>query len=202
VLLDQKDIFRLPTTEVAKKMAVLPQSPAAPAGLTVEELVGYGRYPHQTGFGALGKEDAEKISWALSLTGLVSFRERDVDTLSGGQRQRVWIAMALAQDTEAILLDEPTTYLDLVHQLDVLQLLHRLNRDTGRTIALVIHDLNMAARISDYMIAIKEGAIVAQGKPESIMTRQVLHDVFSIDAMLATDPRTGRPVCITYDIPL
>lgn len=200
VLLDGKAIAQLPGTEIARKMAILPQSPVSPPGLTVEELVAYGRYPHQRGFGRLNDKDKEKITWALTITGLSALRERDVDTLSGGQRQRVWIAMALAQDTELILLDEPTTYLDLVHQLEVLALLKRLNAETGRTIALVIHELNMAARFADHMIAVRDGAIVAQGEPDEIMTPEVLGRVFEIDALVAKDPRSGRPVCITFDV--
>ena len=200
VLLDGKAIASLPGTEVARKMAILPQSPIAPPGLTVEELVAYGRYPHQRGFGRLDDLDREKIGWALEITGLSALSERDVDTLSGGQRQRVWIAMALSQDTELILLDEPTTYLDLVHQLEVLTLLKRLNVETGRTIVLVIHELNMAARFADHMIAIRDGAIVAQGTPDAIMTPEILGRVFEIDAVIAKDPRNERPVCVTFDV--
>lgn len=200
ILLDGKDIHRLPSVEVAQKLALLPQSPTAPEGLLVEELVAYGRYPHQKGFGRLTGADREKIDWALELTGLTAFKQRAAETLSGGQRQRVWIAMALAQDTELILLDEPTTYLDLVHQLEVLKLLKRLNLQQGKTIALVIHELNMAARFADHMVAVREGAIVAQGSPDVIMTPEVLQRVFDIDAVIGKDPRTGRNVCVTYDI--
>lgn len=200
VLLDGKDISILSSKQVAQKMAILPQSPVAPSGLTVEELVAYGRYPHQGGFGNLGNEDKAKIGWALELTKLTAFRERDVDALSGGQRQRVWIAMALAQDTELMLLDEPTTYLDLVHQLEVLQLLAKLNAETGRTIALVIHEINMAARFADHIIALRAGQIVACGTPKQIIQAEVLRAVFDIDAIVTEDPRTGRPVCLTYDV--
>lgn len=200
VLLNGKEISKLPGIEVAKQMAILPQSPTAPKGLTVEELVAYGRYPHQKGFGKLNEKDRDKINWALEITGLSEFRERDVDALSGGQRQRVWISMALAQDTDLILLDEPTTYLDLVHQLEVLQLLQKLKEETGRTIALVIHELNMAARFSDHMIAVRSGEIIAYGSPEEIMTPEILSEIFMIDSVIMKDPRTGKPVCVTYDI--
>ncbi len=199
VYLDGKDIKELSGVEIAKKMSILPQAPTAPAGLTVEDLVAYGRYPHQKGFGKLTGEDKGKICWALDITGMSEFKYRDIDALSGGQRQRVWIAMALAQDTDLILLDEPTTYLDLVHQLEVLQLLKKLNKEEGKTIALVIHDLNMAARFSDHMIAIKDGKIATEGTPKEIMTTDVLRDVFNMDAVIVEDPRYGAPTVITYD---
>lgn len=200
VLLDGKDIGLLSGIQIARKMAILPQGAIAPPGLTVEELVAYGRYPHQKGFGHLTESDREKIAWSLRITNLSEFAQRDVDALSGGQRQRVWIAMALAQDTDLILLDEPTTYLDLVHQLEVLQLLQELNEQAGRTIALVIHELNMASRVSDHIIAMKSGQIVAQGPPESIMTPDTLREVFGIDAVIVPDPNHGKPVCVTYEI--
>lgn len=199
IYLDGKAIIEQSNVEIAKKMAILPQTPQAPDGLTVEELVAYGRYPHQKGFGKLSILDKEKIQWALKITNIDEFRERPLDSLSGGQRQRVWIAMAIAQDTELILLDEPTTYLDLVHQLEVLQLLQKLNQEEKRTIVMVIHDLNMAARFSDYMVTVKKGKIIEQGTPDEIMTPEVLKKVFSIDAHIIPDPRTARPVCVTYE---
>lgn len=200
VYLNGADICRLSTKEVAQKMAVLPQSPQAPAGLTVGELVAYGRYPHQRGFGTLKSEDKEIIRWALEVTRLAECETTAVDCLSGGQRQRVWIAMALAQQTDLILLDEPTTYLDLSYQLEVLELLYRLNREQGRTIVMVLHDLNLAARFADYMIAIRGGEVICHGKPEEVMTAQVLRNTFQIDAAITTEPRTGRPTCISYDL--
>ena len=187
-----------PTVEVARKMAILPQSPQAPGGLTVEELVSYGRYPHQNGFGKLNEEDHRAIAWALEITHMAEFAQRGIDALSGGQRQRAWIAMALAQDTPLILLDEPTTYLDMAHQLEVLELLKELNTNAHKTIALVIHDLNLAARFSDWMIAMRKGEVLYRGTPKEIMTNQVLRDVFSLDAYIAQDPWTGRPICMTY----
>lgn len=200
VYLSGEDIRQLSTKDIAKKMAILPQTPTAPSGLTVSELVAYGRFPHQHGFGKLTPEDKKIVKWALNVTKLTEFEHREVDTLSGGQRQRVWIAMALAQQTDLILLDEPTTYLDLAHQLEVLELLYDLNRRQNCTIAMVLHDLNLAARFSDYMIAIRGGSIIKHGNPGEVMTAEVLSDAFSIDAQIVHEPRTGRPVCLTYDL--
>lgn len=200
VYLSGDDIRKLSTKDIAKKMAILPQTPTAPSGLTVSELVAYGRFPHQKGFGKLTPEDKKIVQWALSVTKLADFTHREVDTLSGGQRQRVWIAMALAQQTDLILLDEPTTYLDLAHQLEVLELLYDLNRRQGCTIAMVLHDLNLAARFSDYMIAIRNGNIIKRGSPEEVITPEVLKEAFSINAEIVKVPRTGRPVCVTYDL--
>jgi iron complex transport system ATP-binding protein len=200
VYLDGKMIHKIPTKEIAKKMAVLPQSPEAPSGLTVYELISYGRSPHQSGFGRLSNKDRQTIDWALEVTGLTEFSDRAVDALSGGQRQRAWIAMAIAQETELLILDEPTTYLDMAHQLEILQLLEKLNREQGRTIVMVIHDLNHAARFSHYMVALRAGRIVKEGTAEEVMTHQVLKEVFQIDAEIVKDPRTKKPVCISYDL--
>ncbi|APF27100.1 ABC transporter ATP-binding protein [Clostridium botulinum] len=200
VHLNGQDISKLSTKEIAKKMAILPQNPTAPSGLTVSELVAYGRFPHQKGFGNLTEEDKRIVKWALAATKLSEFERREVDTLSGGQRQRVWIAMALAQQTDLILLDEPTTYLDLAHQLEVLKLLYELNRSQKCTIVMVLHDLNLAARFSDYIIAIKKGAIIKYGTPEEVMTPEALRKTFNINADIVIEPKSNRPVCITYDI--
>ncbi|HDK7157288.1 ABC transporter ATP-binding protein [Clostridium sporogenes] len=200
VHLSGQDISKLSTKEIAKKMAILPQNPTAPSGLTVSELVAYGRFPHQKGFGNLTEEDKRIVKWALDATKLSEFERREVDTLSGGQRQRVWIAMALAQQTDLILLDEPTTYLDLAHQLEVLKLLYELNRSQKCTIIMVLHDLNLAARFSDYIIAIQKGAIIKYGNPEEVMTPEVLRKTFNINADIVIEPKSNRPVCITYDI--
>ncbi|MFB5662845.1 ABC transporter ATP-binding protein [Alteribacillus sp. HJP-4] len=199
VYLDGKAIHRTPTRKIANKLAILPQSPLAPDGLTVEELVSYGRSPRQTGFGRLKPHDWDMIEWALEVTGMSSFQGREVDSLSGGQRQRVWIAMALAQETELLLMDEPTTYLDMAHQLDILQLLEKLNREENRTVVLVLHDLNHAARFAHYMIALNNGRVIKEGSPEQLMTSETLKDVFQIDAEIIEDPRTRKPVCVTYD---
>lgn len=186
--------------ELAKTMAVLPQSPQAPSGLTVEELIAYGRFPHQRGFGKLKKEDIDIITWALEVTGIIEFRDRPIEALSGGQRQRAWIAMALAQQTDILVLDEPTTYLDLAHQLEVLKLLEELNKNQGTTIVMVIHELNNAARFADHMIGVKKGKIACQGSAYEVMTKENLKTLFNIDAEIVEDPRTKKPVCITYDM--
>lgn len=200
VYLNGEDIRRLSTKEVAQKMAILPQSPQAPAGLTVGELVAYGRFPHQRGMGKLKAGDKKIIAWALEVTKLTELETTAVDNLSGGQRQRVWIAMALAQQTDLILLDEPTTYLDLSYQLEVLQLLYQLNREQGCTIVMVLHDLNLAARFADYMVAIRGGRIIRHGTPEEVMTVEVLRETFQIEAMIIKESRTGRPTCVFYDL--
>jgi iron complex transport system ATP-binding protein len=200
VVLDGEDIAKQHTKELARKMAILPQSPESVGGLTVGELVSYGRFPYQKGFGRLTKRDYEVIDWALEATGTIEFKYRPVDALSGGQRQRVWIAMALAQETEIIFLDEPTTYLDMAHQLEVLELLQELNLNEGRTIVMVLHDLNQAARFADHLIALKAGEIVKAGTCEEVIQRDVLRAVFQIDAEIGRDPRTNKPMCITYNL--
>ena len=158
--------------DLAKVMAVLPQSPQAPSGLTVEELIAYGRFPHQKGFGKMRKEDEDIVTWALKSTGIEEFRDRPIEALSGGQRQRAWIAMALAQQTEILILDEPTTYLDLAHQLEILKLLEELNKKQGTTIVMVIHELNNAARFADNMIGVKKGQVVCQGTAHEVIDRK------------------------------
>ncbi|EPY2303364.1 ABC transporter ATP-binding protein [Clostridium sporogenes] len=200
VYLNGDDIRNLSTKEVAQKMAILPQSPQAQGGLTVGELVSYGRFPHKKGFGKLSPEDKKVIQWALDITKLTELEVTMVDNLSGGQRQRVWIAMALAQQTDLILLDEPTTYLDMAYQLEVLELLYNLNREESCTIVMVLHDLNLAARFADYMIAIRSGSIISHGTPEEIMTKKVLKDTFNIDAEIVWGSKTGRPTCISYEL--
>lgn len=200
IVLDGKSISKENTKTLAKKMAILPQTPESASGLTVGELVSYGRFPYQQGFGRLTKKDYEVIDWALEVTGTKDFKYRPVDTMSGGQRQRVWIAMALAQETEMIFLDEPTTYLDIAHQLEVLELLQKLNAEQERTIIMVLHDINQAARFADYMIALKDGEIVRAGDCEEVIQRDVLKTVFHIDAEIGRDPRSNKPMCMTYDL--
>lgn len=200
VFLDGHDIHRLGTKEVAKRMAILPQTAEAPGGLTVFELVSYGRFPHQKGFVSLRKEDYEYIDWAIEVTGLAEFKDRPIEALSGGQRQRVWIAMALAQDTEILILDEPTTYLDMAHQLDILLLLQKLNQEEGRTIVMVLHDLNHASRFSDYLIAMRDGTLITEGTPEKVMTCQNLQRIFQIDASLTQCPFSANPICLSYQL--
>lgn len=198
VLLDGKSIHKQSTREVAKQMAILPQNPTAPEGLTVTELVSFGRFPYQKGFGSLQSEDKEMVQWAIEVTGMAAFHDRPIDQLSGGQRQRAWIAMALAQDTDILFLDEPTTYLDMAHQLEVLHLLEHLNRTAKRTIVMVVHDLNHASRYAHHMIAIKQGKAVAYGSPVEVMTVEVLREVFGIEADIVKDPRSGLPLCLPY----
>lgn len=200
IVLDGVNISKESTKVLAQKMAILPQTPESASGLTVGELVSYGRFPYQKGFGRLSKKDYEVIDWALEVTGTLDYKFRPVDSLSGGQRQRVWIAMSLAQETEIIFLDEPTTYLDMAHQLEVLELLQKLNVEQERTIVMVLHDLNQAARFADYIIALKDGEIVKAGNCVEVMTREVLEDVFHIDAEIGHDPRTGKPMCMSYNL--
>lgn len=198
VLLDGKNIASLSTREVAKQMAILPQAPVAPDGLTVLQLVKQGRYPYQSWLKQWSEEDEQAVQKALAATNLVDLAERPVDSLSGGQRQRAWIAMALAQETDILLLDEPTTYLDLAHQIEILDLLYDLNRNEGRTIVMVLHDLNLACRYADHMIAVYRQGIFAQGKPEQIMTPGLVEKVFGLSCEVINDPFYGTPLCVPY----
>lgn len=196
VYLDGKSIFKLSTTEVAKQLGILPQGPVAPEGLTVRELVAQGRYPHQGWLQQWSQEDERITKQALITTDLVELANRPLETLSGGQRQRAWIAMALAQDTEILLLDEPTTFLDLAHQVEVLDLLYDLNQAQGRTIVMVLHDLNQACRYADYLVAIAAGRIYAHGTPAQIMTEEMIRQVFMLECRIVKDPVAGTPMCI------
>ena len=198
VYLDGKSIHEQKTKDVAKQLAVLPQNPIAPDGLTVTELVSYGRFPHQTGFGSLSTEDKEKVAWAIEITNMLEFSNRPVDMLSGGQRQRAWIAMALAQQTPVLFLDEPTTFLDMAHQIEVLHLLQKLNEDEQRTIVMVVHDLNHASRFAHHIVAIKDGNVITSGNPLEVMTPEVLQTVFGIKSDIILDPRSGQPLCLPY----
>ncbi|WP_206919882.1 ABC transporter ATP-binding protein [Alicyclobacillus suci] len=200
VYLDGGSISKESTKDLARKMAILPQSPESPNGLTVAELVSYGRFPYQGAFGRLAQKDLDVIHWAMRQTGVSEYRYHAVDSLSGGQRQRVWIAMALAQETDIIFLDEPTTYLDMAHQLEVLELLQKLNREQERTIVMVLHDINQAARFADYIIAMKDGEIIKAGSSEEVITDDVLRAVFQIRAVIGRDPQTDKPMCITYNL--
>ena len=195
VALNGQDIHAMKAKDLAKKLGILPQSPIAPEGLTVHELVAQGRYPHQNWFQQWSSEDERIVEDALITTNLTLFADRPVDTLSGGQRQRAWIAMALAQQTDVLLLDEPTTYLDLAYQMDVLDLLDDLNA-RGRTIVMVLHDLNQAARYADTIVALRGGQIVAQGTPDVVMTQENILQVFGLKAHVFSDPVTGTPMCV------
>ena len=186
--------------EIAKKMAVLPQSPIVPSGLLVKELVSYGRFPYQSAMGGLKEKDIEMVNWAMKVTGIAEFSERSVDSLSGGQRQRAWIAMALAQETEILVLDEPTTYLDMAHQLEILMLLQKLNKEENRTIVMVLHELNNATMFADYLIGVKEGEVVFRGKPLDVITNENLYTLYGIDAKLQLDETGQYPICVDFSI--
>ncbi|MGH3693989.1 MAG: ABC transporter ATP-binding protein [Pseudonocardiaceae bacterium] len=196
VLLDGKRIDKVPTREVAKVLGVLPQSPIAPEGLTVADLIARGRHPHQAWYRQWSSDDEAAVAEALSWTDLTELAERTVDELSGGQRQRAWISMALAQGTDLLLLDEPTTFLDLAHQVDVLDLVERLHTEAGRTVVMVLHDLNMAARYAQRLIAMRGGKIIAQGAPHDVLTEPLLHEVFGLDAQVLIDPIAGTPLVV------
>ena len=192
VLLDGQEIHRLPTVEVARRLGILGQQPEAPDRITVEELVGRGRYPHQSFFQPPTERDAVAVRAAMELAGVADLRRRPVDQLSGGQRQRVWIAMAVAQETPLLLLDEPTTYLDLAHQMEVMNLVMRLNADEGRTVVMVLHDVNEAARVSDHIVAMRDGRIVREGPPADVLTESLLTDLYDLPCDIVDSP-DGRP---------
>ncbi|MFF2053991.1 ABC transporter ATP-binding protein [Leifsonia sp. NPDC058194] len=196
VLLDGADIHSLPTKQVATRLGLLPQTPIAPDGITVADLVSRGRYPHQGWFRRWTAEDDAAVAEAMTATGIVELAERSVDELSGGQRQRVWIAMALAQQTDILLLDEPTTFLDISHQIDVLDLLLDLNAARGATVVMVLHDLNLAARYADHLVAMRAGSIVAAGDPSAVVTAELVQDVFGVESVIASDPVTATPLVV------
>lgn len=196
VLLDGKSIHETPPKELARQLGLLPQSPIAPEGITVLDLVGRGRHPHQGPFGFWRREDKAAVAEALAATGTADLAERLVDQLSGGQRQRVWIAMALAQETNVLLLDEPTTFLDVSHQIEVLDLLTDLNRTRGTTIVMVLHELNLATRYADFIIAMAGGRLHVSGKPEDVLTEETVRDVFQLGCRIIVDPVSGRPMML------
>ncbi|MFG6446263.1 ABC transporter ATP-binding protein [Microbacterium sp. P06] len=196
VVLDGRAVHRMPAKELARTLGLLPQSPIAPEGITVADLVGRGRHPHQGMLSRWTRADDIAVAEALEATDTAVLADRSVDELSGGQRQRVWIAMALAQQTDLLLLDEPTTFLDVSHQVEVLDLLTDLNRTRGTTIVMVLHDLNMAARYGDHLIAMTDGAIAAAGTPEVVLTAQTVEQVFGIRSLVIPDPTSGRPLML------
>lgn len=196
VLLDGKSVHAMPSKEVAKVMGLLPQTPVAPEGITVSDLVGRGRYPHQGWFRQWTAQDDQAVADALAATDTLDLAARPIEEMSGGQRQRVWIAMALAQETDLLLLDEPTTFLDLSHQIEVLDLLTDLNRRRGTTIVIVMHDLNLACRYADHLIAMRDGQITTQGSPRDIITADVVREVFSMDSAIMNDPVSNTPTII------
>lgn len=196
VYLDGKSIAQCSTKDVAQQLGLLPQSPVAPEGLTVKDLVSQGRYPYQNWLQQWSAQDERYVQQALEITDLLELSDRPLDTLSGGQRQRAWIAMTLAQNTQILLLDEPTTFLDLAHQIEVLDLLHDLNQQQGRTIVMVLHDLNHACRYADYLIAMKAGQILAAGDPQSVITAETVQAVFNLQCQIYPDPIAGTPMCV------
>ena len=200
IYLNGANIKQQAPKDIAKTMAVLPQSPKAPEGLLVRELISYGRFPYQSAMGGLSKHDLEMIDWALEVTGLTDFKDKAVDELSGGQRQRAWIAMALAQETEILVLDEPTTYLDMSHQLEILLLLQKLNREQNRTIVMVLHELNNATRFADYIVGVKQGKIILEGRPKDVITKENLEKLYGIKAKLVMDDTNSYPICTEFDL--
>lgn len=198
VLLEGHSIAKLPTKEVAKQLAILPQGPEAPEGLTVHQLVKQGRYPYQNWLKQWSKQDEEAVNRALKSTKMEDLADRTVDSLSGGQRRRAWIAMTLAQETDIILLDEPTTYLDMTHQIEILDLLFDLNEKERRTIVMVLHDLNLACRYAHHLVAIKDKSIYAEGRPETVINCDLVKNVFDMNCQVTTDPLFGTPLCIPH----
>ncbi|OUM43142.1 ABC transporter ATP-binding protein [Arthrobacter agilis] len=196
VVLNGSDIHSQSTKAVARVLGLLPQTPVAPDGISVADLVGRGRYPHQGWFRQWTPDDDDAVAAALDATDTLTLADRSVDELSGGQRQRVWIAMALAQQTGILLLDEPTTFLDVTHQVEVLDLITDLNRRNGTTVVMVLHDLNLAARYADHLIAMRDGRIVAEGPPEEVVTEETVSGVFTLDCRVISDPVSGTPMVV------
>ncbi|WP_167957845.1 ABC transporter ATP-binding protein [Anaerosporobacter faecicola] len=196
IVLDQKKISSIPSKQLAKVLGLLPQTPIVPEGIKVADLVMRGRFPHQTAFKGMTKKDFDAVEEALQIMGITELADRHVDELSGGQRQRVWIAMALAQQTDILLLDEPTTYLDITHQVEILDLLTDLNRKRGTTIVMVLHDINLSARYADYMFALKNGNLVSEGAPEEVITEELIKNVFDLACTVIKDPISGTPFIV------
>ncbi|MED7952353.1 ABC transporter ATP-binding protein [Streptomyces sp. BE303] len=196
VLLDGEQIGALPAKELARRLGLLPQSSTAPDGITVADLVARGRYPHQGLFRQWSKEDERIVAESMAATNVDALADRFVDELSGGQRQRVWLAMAIAQQTPLLLLDEPTTFLDIAHQVEVLDLCARLHQEQGRTLVAVLHDLNQATRYATHLIAMRDGAVVAEGVPAEIVTAELVEQVFDLPCQIIEDPQTGTPLVV------
>lgn len=198
VVLGDEDIFSKPNKEVAKKLSILTQSPTAPSDLTVFNLVKQGRYPYQSWFNQWSKEDEKIVEYALEKTGISDIKDKKLSDLSGGQKQRAWIAMTLAQQTDIILLDEPTNHLDIKYKIEVLDLLKELNEKENRTIVIVLHDINLACRYADHIIAIKDGKVYGEGKPEEIISEALIKEVFQINSKIVSCPVFNTPMCITF----
>jgi iron complex transport system ATP-binding protein len=196
VHLDGRPLRELPTKEIARRLAILPQKPLTPTATTVRDLVSRGRHPHQSLFRPFTPHDTEVVDAALAATGLDDLADRDAGSLSGGQLQRAWIALVLAQEAPTILLDEPTTFLDLSHQLDVLELVRGINRERGATVVMVLHDLSLAGRYSDRLVVVGEGRVLADGTPWEVLTPQTLRDAFDLEALVVPDPASGTPLVV------
>ncbi|PLT48074.1 Iron compound ABC uptake transporter ATP-binding protein PiaD [Paenibacillus pasadenensis] len=196
VTLDGRSIGSIAPKQLARTVGILPQSPIVPEGISVADLVGRGRYPHQPLLGGWSKKDTAAVAEAMDLMRVTEFADKPIDELSGGQRQRVWIAMALAQQTDILFLDEPTTYLDITYQVEILDLLTDLNRDHGTTIVMVLHDINLSARYADYIFALHEGKLVAEGKPADVVTGSLVKDIFGLDCTVIEDPVSGTPLVV------
>lgn len=199
VVLDGEEIHSLPSKEVARRLGLLPQTPIAPEGIIVVDLVARGRTPHQKLFQQWSDADERAVRSALAATGTLDLADRTVDELSGGQRQRVWIAMALAQETDLLLLDEPTTYLDITHQIEVLDLVDRLNQEQGRTVAVVLHDLNLACRYAHHIVMMRDGELVASGEPSAVITAESVRNVFGLECIVIDDPVCNTPLVVPMD---
>ncbi|MFT4145182.1 MAG: ABC transporter ATP-binding protein [Mobilitalea sp.] len=196
ILLDNKKVTDMPPKQLARVLGLLPQSPVVPEGITVADLVSRGRFPYQSFFKGLSKKDYDAVDEALEIMGITELANRSVDELSGGQRQRVWIAMALAQQTDILLLDEPTTFLDISYQVEILDLLTDLNKKRGTTIVMVLHDINLSARYADYIFALQKGNLIAEGTPSDIITDALIKQVFDLDCMVISDPVSNSPFIV------
>lgn len=196
ITLDGKAISKIPPKQLARVLGILPQSPVVPEGITVADLIGRGRFPHQSLLSGWSKKDYEAVAEAMEIMKITEFANHDIDELSGGQRQRVWIAMALTQQTDILLLDEPTTFLDITYQVEILDLLTDLNRKYGTTIVMVLHDINLSARYADYMFALQNGQLVSEGKPSDIITSALVKDIFGLDCTVINDPISSSPLVV------
>ncbi|MFS0872634.1 ABC transporter ATP-binding protein [Paenibacillus xylanilyticus] len=196
VKLDGKPVSKIPPKQLARIIGLLPQSPIVPEGISVADLVGRGRFPHQSLFSGWTKKDYEAVAEAMSIMDITEFANHNIDELSGGQRQRVWIAMALAQQTDILFLDEPTTFLDITYQVEILDLLTDLNRKHGTTIVMVLHDINLSARYADHIIALHQGKLVAEGTPSEVITSTMVKDIFGLDCTVVEDPLSGSPLVV------
>ena len=200
IFINQKNIKSQKEKYIATQVAFLPQGPVCPSGITVRELVSFGRFPHQKLIGGLNFHDKEVVDWAIEETGLKEFADREIENLSGGQRQRAWIAMTLAQETDIIMLDEPTTYLDMAYQLEVLQVLEKLNKQKNITIVMVLHELNNACRFASNIIALKKGKIICEGIPKEAITKENLREIYGIEGKLQLSENKNYPICIDCEL--